>query len=153
MGYDFRHGAMEPGVEADEVRHVWKKAHRFAHDVNRYGSVQRSEFRVAFHFVDQSRSDDLIFLHRGAAGDHAMADCRRDGEIARVERIGYELKCYCGVGNGGRLIDELAAGCVLDPETALIEIADAVDCALVEFAALGVAGFIDGELDGGGTAV
>jgi hypothetical protein len=44
------------------------------------------------------------------------------------------------------LIDELVAGCVLDPETALV-CANAVDCAFVELAALAVAGFVNGKLD------
>ncbi len=91
-------------------------------------------------------------LHRGAAADHAMADGRRGGEVAGVERVGDQLEGHGAVGQRGRLIDELVAVGVLDPELAQIG-ADAVDCALVELAALAVAGLVDGKLDGRRTAV
>ncbi len=63
--HDFGHGAMEVGVEADEVGHAGKEAQRFAHDVDGDGRVQRRKGRVALHFVDQLRRDELVLLHRG----------------------------------------------------------------------------------------
>ena len=81
-----------------------------------------------------------------------MANGGRGGEVAGVERVGDQLEGHGAVGQRGRLIDELVAGRVLDPELAQIG-ADAVDCAFVKLAALAVAGLVDRELDGGRTAV
>ena len=107
---------------------------------------------VAFDLVDQRGRDALVFADGGSAADGAMADGRRGGEVAGVERVGDQLEGHGAVGQRGRLIDELFAVGVLDPELAQIG-ADAVDRALVELAAFAVAGFVDRKLDGRRTAV
>ena len=134
---DFRHGAMEVGIEADEVGNAGKEAQRLAHDVDGDGRVQRREGGVALHLVDQFGRDELVLLHGGPAADHAMADGSRGGEVGGVERVGDEFEGHGTVGQSGGLIDELLAVGVLDPELALIG-ADAVDRALKEAIALAV---------------
>ena len=52
----FGHGAMEVGVEDDEVGNAGKEAQRLAHDVDGDGRVQRRKGRVALHLVDQLRA-------------------------------------------------------------------------------------------------
>jgi hypothetical protein len=81
-----------------------------------------------------------------------MADGRWGREIAGMKRVGHQLECDGAGGQGRGLIHQLLAGGILDPELSLVG-ADAVDRALVELGAIAVAGFIDGELDGRGTAV
>ena len=81
-----------------------------------------------------------------------MADGRGSREGAGVERVGDQLEGDGAVGQRRRLVDELVAVGVLDPELAEIG-ADAVDSAFDELAATAVGGFVDGELDGRGTAV
>ena len=81
-----------------------------------------------------------------------MADGRRRGKIAGVERVGDQLEGHRARGQGRSLIDQLLALGVLDPELAQIG-ADAVDRAFVELGALAVASLINGKLDGRGTAV
>ena len=105
----FRHGAMEVGVEDGEVGNAGKQAQRFAHDVDGDGRVQRRERRVALDLVDQLGRDELVFLHRRAAANHAMADGRRGREVAGVKRVGNELEGHGAVGQRRRLVDELFA--------------------------------------------
>jgi hypothetical protein len=81
-----------------------------------------------------------------------MADGRRNGKVAGVERIGHQLEGYGAIGQSRSFINQLFARSVLDPELALIG-ADAVDRALMEPDTLAVAGLIDGKLDGRRTAV
>jgi hypothetical protein len=126
----------------DEVGNAGKEAQRLAHDVDGDGRVQRRKGRVALHLVDQRRRDELVFLHRGAAANHAMADGHRGREVAGVKRVGHQLEGDGARGQGRSLIDQLFAVGVLDPELAQIG-ADAVDRALVELAPFAVAGFID----------
>ena len=73
-------------------------------------------------------------------------------EVAGVERVGYELECHGAVGQRRRLIHQLFAAGILDPELAEIG-ADAVDRAFEEPCALAVAGFVHGEFDGRRTAI
>ena len=100
MRGDFRHGAMEVGVENDEVGNAGEQPQRLAHDVNGDGRVQRRKGRVAFHLVDQLGRDELILLHRRPAGNHAMADGRRRREVAGVQRVGHQLEGDGAVGQG-----------------------------------------------------
>ena len=58
-----------------------------------------------------------------------------EGKSAGVQRIGYEFEGHGTGGQSRRLIDQLFAGRVLDPEIAQIG-ADAVDRALVELASV-----------------
>ena len=105
----FGHGAMEVGVENDEVGNAGKQAQRLAHDVDGDGRVQRRERSVALHLVDQLGRDELVFLHGRAAADHAMADGRRGREVAGVQRIGHQLEGHGAGGQGRRLIHQLFA--------------------------------------------
>ena len=74
-------------------------------------------------------------LHGGAAANRAMADGRRGRELAGVQRVGHQLECHGAVGQSRRLIHQLFAGGVLDPELAQVG-ADAVDRALEELASV-----------------
>ena len=74
VGYDFRHGAMEVGIENSEVGNAGKEPQRLAHDVDGDGRVQRRKVRVALDLVDQFGSDELVFVHSGTAANRAMAD-------------------------------------------------------------------------------
>jgi len=114
--------------------------------------VQRRKIGVALDLVDQLGRDALILLHRGSAANHAMANSGRSGEVAGVKRVGDQLEGNRTIGQGRRLIHQLVAAGVLDPEFAQIG-ADAVDRALVELAPFAVAGFIDRKLDGRRTAI
>ena len=60
-----------------------------------------------------------------------MADGRRGREVAGVQRVGHQLEGHGAIGQSRRLIDQLVALGVLDPELAQIG-ADAVDRALEE---------------------
>ena len=103
--------------------------------------MQRREIRVALDLVDQGRRDALILLYRWSAAHDAMADGRRVREVAGIERIGNQLESNRAIRQSGRLIHQLVACGILDPELALIG-ADAVHCALVQFAPFAVAGFV-----------
>ena len=125
-GRDFRHGAMEVGIEHGEVGNAGKEAQSLAHDVDGDGRVQRREGGVAVDLVDQFRRDALIFANRRAAAHGAMTDGRGRGKLAGVERVGDQLECDRTVGQRGRLVEELLALAILHPELAEVG-ADAID--------------------------
>ena len=139
---DLGHGAMEVGVENGEVGYAREKLQSFAHDVNRDGRMQRRKICVALDLVNQFRSDTLVLLHGRSAANHAMPNGSRGGEVARVQRIRNQLECDRSVGQRRRLIHQLLARCILDPELAQIG-ADAVNRALVQLASFAVAGFVN----------
>src|ERR1019366_8344213 len=143
---------MKIRVENYEVWNAWKETQRLTHDVNRDRRMQRSKGRIFLHFVDQVGRDALVVLHGRASRGHAMADGKRGREVARMQRVCYKCKSHCACRQGRRLVDELLAFSILDPEFAEIG-ADAVYRAFVKLGALAIGRFIDSKLDRRRTAV
>ena len=129
--HHLRHGAMEVRIEANEVGHAGKQRQRLPHDVDGDGRVQRRKGRVALHLVDQLRSDELVLQHRGPAAHHAMADGRGAGKSIAAQRVGHQPESHRARGQRRRLIHQLAALRILDPELAQVG-ADAVHRAFKE---------------------
>ena len=140
-------GAMKVGVENGEVGNSGEQAQRLAHDVDGDGRVQRRQSLVAFDFVDQLRRDELVLADRWSSANRAMPNGSRDRELARVQRIGHQLERHRTAGHGWRLIHQLFAGGILDPELAEVG-TDAVDRTLEEPRPFAVAGFVPREFDG-----
>ena len=69
-----------------------------------------------------------------------------------MERVGNQLEGNSAIGQRRRLVDDLLALRVLDPELAVIR-ADAIDRAFKELCPLAVAGFVHRKLDGRRTAI
>ncbi len=149
---DFGHGAMEVGIEDDEIRNSGKEPQRFAHDVDGNWRMQRRKGRVALHLIDQLGCDELVFLHSWSAGNHAMTDCHRRGEVGRVQRIRDQFEGDGASRQRRCFVDKLLATLVLDPEFAKVG-ADSIDCALVQLGSRTVAGFVNRKLDGGRTTI
>ena len=137
----FGHGAMKVSVEDGEVGDAGKQTQRLAHDVDGDGRVQRRQSFVAFDFVDELGRDELVLAYGRSAAHRAMAYGSRSREFAGVQRIGYQLECHRTTGHGWRLIHQLLAAGVLDPELAQVG-ADAVDSALEEPFPFAVAGLV-----------
>ncbi len=138
---------MEVGVENGEVGHAGKQVQRLAHDVDGDGCVQRRKSLVAFDLVDELGRDELVFADGWTSAHRAMADGCRGREIAGVKRVDHELECHGEAGHRRRLVHELFAAGVLNPEFAEVG-ADAVDRALVQLEPPAVAGLIDRKFNG-----
>src|SRR6516164_318210 len=106
---------MKIRVQNSEVGYAREQPQRLAHDVNADGRVERSKGRIALDLVDQLGSNQLILTHSRSATDGAMPNRHRRREIARVQRIDYQLECDRTARERGRLIQKLSARRVLDP--------------------------------------
>jgi len=149
---NLRQRAVKIRVEHRKVRNARKQPQRLAHDVNGDRRVQRRESRVAFNLVDQCRRDALVLANSRSPADHAVSDGRRGRDLARFERIGYQLEGNRAAGHCRCLIHQLLIRRVFDPELPQIG-ANAVDRAFKEPRPLAVAGFIQRKLDRRRTAV
>ena len=134
--------AMKVSVENGKVGNAGKQAQRLAHNVNGDGRVQRRQRLVALDLVDQLGRDALVFPHRRPAAHCAVANGRRGRELAGVQRVRHQLERHRAARHGRRLIHQLFAARIFDPELAQIG-ADAVDRTLEEPRPFAVAGLID----------
>ena len=94
----------------------------------------------------------LVFEHRGPAAHHSVSDGRRRREIVAAERVGNQPESDRARRQRRRLVHQLAARRILDPELSQIG-ADAVHRAFKEAVALVAAGFVNGEFDRRRTAI
>ena len=133
---------MKVGVENGEVGNAGKQAQRLAHDVDGDGRVQRRKGRVALDLVDQLRRDALVFAAlSGPPQTMRWPMAAGAGNSPELQRIGHQLESDGAVGQRRRLVHQLFAVGILDPELAEVG-ADAVDRALEEPCPFAVAGFV-----------